>query len=465
MASSHSTFTMESSEYTSRLARTLFGGAESASLETKLARGAIGSFGLKISFTGFAFLVSLILARTLGAAQYGVYAYILAWVNVLCIGVLAGLENVIIREVATGQARSAWGVVRGLLRWSNRVVLALAVTIGLVAALAATGIARQVNWPHLPAFLIALILLPLMSLTRIRQSAMQGLQNVIAGQFPEAVIQPTIFIGLIAASHFVWRWTLSARSAFALYAIAAAVALVFGAAVLQFNLPPAAKQATPEYKPRQWIKGALPLLLVSGVSVLNAQVAIVLLGAIKGSQTVGVYAITGRISDLIQFGLISVNLALAPVAARLWAQRDLPRLQLVVTKSIRAALIFTLAAGTILVVFGERLLSVFGPEFPAGQPALVLLVIGQTVNVAMGPVALLLVMTGHERVLAISTCACGVLNIVLNVVLVPFWGLVGTAMSLAISLSVWNILLAVWIKRRLGIHPTAIGVIGGQTQR
>jgi len=128
-------------------------------------------------------------------------------------------------------------------------------------------------------------------------------------------------------------------------------------------------------------------------------------------------------------------------------------------------LVFTLAAGTILVVFGERLLSLFGPEFPAGQPALVLLVIGQTVNVAMGPVALLLVMTGHERVLAISTCACGVLNIVLNVVLVPFWGLVGTAMSLAISLSVWNILLAVWIKRRLGIHSTAIGVIGGQTQR
>lgn len=455
---------METSEHTGRFTKTIFGGSQGTSLEKRLARGAIGSFGLKISLTGFSFLISLILARSLGAAEYGVYVFILAWVNFLCILVLAGLDNVVIRELAAGQAQSAWGVVRGLLRWSNQVVLVLSVTIGLLAAVTAAGFARQVNWPQLPVFLIALTLLPLLALTRIRQAAMQGLQHVVAGQLPEAVIQPAIFIGLIVASHSLLGWALRARTAVALYAIAAGIALLVGAVVLHLSIPPRSKLATPIYRPSEWIASALPLLLVNGMNVINTQAPILLLGTIKGAQTAGLYAIASRVADLIAFGLISVNLALAPVAARLWTQRDISRLQQIVTKSVRAALIFTLPVAAVLIVFGERLLSAFGPEFPGGQPGVVILVIGQTVNVGMGPVALLLVMTGHEREFAMAIGVSAFLNLVLNLTMIPFWGLAGAALAVTISLIVSNILLAVWVKRRLGIHSTAVGKVRKRSQ-
>jgi len=455
---------LETSEHTGRFARTLFGGAENTSLEKRLARGAIGSFGLKISLTGFSFFTSLILARSLGAAEYGAYVYVLAWMNLLSILVLAGLDNVVLREVAAGQAQSAWGLVRGLLRWTNLVVLALSLTLGLLAAVIAFGIARQVNWSQLPAFLIALTVLPLLALTRLRQAAMQGLQHVVAGQLPEAIIQPVVFISLIVVSHSLLAWTLRARSAVALFAVAVLSALVVGAVVLRFSLPQPVKPATPTYRPREWISSALALLFVNGMGVINTHAPILLLGTIKGAQTAGLYAVASRGADLIAFGLISVNLALAPVAARLWAQRDLPRLQQMVTKSVRAALIFTVPVAAILIIFGEKFLSIFGPAFVEARPALTILICGQLANVGMGSVGVLLIMTGHERLVGIVTVMCALLNITLNLIMIPFWGLVGTAWAVTISLIVWNIALAFCVKRRLGIHSTAVGAVNTKNQ-
>jgi len=449
---------VETSDYTGRLARTFFGGSETTTLGSRLARGAIGSLGLKIGLTGFSFLTSLILARSLGTAEYGGYAYVLAWVNFLCIPVLAGLDNVVIREVAAGQAQSAWGVVRGLLRWSNQVVLALSVIIGLLAAIIAEVFARQVNWAQLPAFLIALTLLPLMALTRVRQAAMQGLGHVVAGQLPETLIQPAIFIGLIVLSQSLLGPALRARTAVALFVIATGTAFLVGAVVLRLSLPQPSKLATPIYRQREWISSALPLLLANGMIVLNTQAPILLLGAIKGAQTAGLYAIATRAADLIAFGLISVNLALAPVAARLWAQRDVSQLQQMVTRSVRAALIFTLPLAAFLIIFGERFLSIFGAGFVAARPALTILVIGQLMNVAMGSVGLLLIMTGHERQVVIVTIVCAFLNIALNLIMIPSWGVVGTAWAVTISTIAWNIALAVCVKRRLGVHSTALGL-------
>ena len=444
---------------TAKLTRALFGGFEATGVEGRLARGAIGSFGLKVALIGFSFLISFILARALGVAEYGSYAYVLAWVNFLSIPALLGLDQLVIREVAARQAESEWGVVRGLLRWSNKITLSLSLAIASLAAVMAWVLARQVNSIQVSTFLTALILLPLLTLTRLRQSAMRGLQHVIAGQLPEALIQPAIFILLILASHQLFRWVLHARTAVGLSAVAMAIALVAGAALLSSSLPREAKLATPEYRSSEWMASAWPLLIFNGIGVINLQVPILLLGTIKGAETAGLYAIATRVADLIAFGLTSVNLALAPVAARLWAQKDLRQLQQVVTNSARAVLVLTGPVAAALLVFGDRVLAVFGLEFTKGYPALIILVIGQIANVALGSVGLLLIMTGHEREVVIVTAVCAGLNVVLNLIMIPSLGMMGAAFAVTISLIVWNVWLAYWVYRRLAIHSTALGRI------
>jgi len=86
--------------------------------------------------------------------------------------------------------------------------------------------------------------------------------------------------------------------------------------------------------------------------------------------------------------------------------------------------------------------------------------VGQLINAATGSVGLLLIMTGYERDAAICVGISAVLNVVLNATLIPKWGLTGAAIATTSSMMVWNILLAIWVYRRLRIHSTALGEIG-----
>jgi O-antigen/teichoic acid export membrane protein len=445
------------SQHTGRLAQALFARSKTHSLERRLAGGVAGSFGLRLAVTAFAFFTHLLLARFLGAAEYGVYVYALAWVSFLGVLSLTGLERLLIREVAANQAESAWGAMRGLLSWSNRVVLTLSVIIGVFAAGTGWALTRNVYSAKLSVFLIALILLPLTALTRLRQSAIQGLHHVVAGQIPEALVQPALFIVLIIAVHQVLGRVLSARAAAGINVVATGSALLAGAMLLRRSLPQNFNLALPTYRTTAWMSSALPLLFANAMNVVNTQAPILLLGSIKGAQAAGLYAIASRGSDLIAFGLIAVNVALAPVAAKLWAERDVARLQHLVTRSVRVVFVCSLPVAAGLIIFGERFLAIFGREFTGAKSVLVVLVIGQMVNVAMGSVALLLVMTGHEREVAIGSAVCATLNVVLNLIMIPSLGIMGSALAVAISLIVWNILLAVQVYRRLGIRATTFG--------
>ena len=122
-------------------------------------------------------------------------------------------------------------------------------------------------------------------------------------------------------------------------------------------------------------------------------------------------------------------------------------------------MLFSLPVAAGLLVFGQRFLLIFGAEFTTGRAALSILSAGQLINVAMGAVGLLLVMTGHERDAAKGIGIGALLNIILNALMIPRWGLEGAAIANAGSIIAWNVLLALWVYRRLGIDATAFGPV------
>jgi O-antigen/teichoic acid export membrane protein len=92
-----------------------------------------------------------------------------------------------------------------------------------------------------------------------------------------------------------------------------------------------------------------------------------------------------------------------------------------------------------------------------GYVALVILAAGQLFNVAIGPVGWLLVMTGHQGYAALVLAASTGLNVILNFLFIPKWGLEGAAVATTISTVLGNLFLAVIVYRRLGIHGTVLG--------
>jgi O-antigen/teichoic acid export membrane protein len=73
-------------------------------------------------------------------------------------------------------------------------------------------------------------------------------------------------------------------------------------------------------------------------------------------------------------------------------------------------------------------------------------------------VGALLNMTGHERDTMNGMIVAMVVNVGLNLVLAPLYGMAGAAAATATSVLVWNILLRKAVLKRLLIESSALGL-------
>ncbi len=422
-----------------------------------LIRGTSGTFALKVASAGFNFVISLLLARLLGVAGFGAYSFALAWVGLLNIPSILGFDRLLIREVAVHRTRSEWGLMKGLLLRTSQLVLLASCGVALLAAGAAWLLSGGLEPRMLHAFWVAMFLLPLTSLSLLRQAALRGLYRVVSGQVPEMFIRPVLFIALIGGVYLVLDTGMSASWAVGLNAVALAIAFLIGALMLRRSLPLAVKTERPAYATRLWLGSALPLMFVSGAQVINTRADIVMLGAIRGAEEAGVYTVATRGADLIAFVLLAVNAAFGPVVASLYAAGDLGRLQRVVTKSTRFIFLASLPLAVGFMVFGWWFMLIFGEGFTRGATALAILSAGQLVSAAVGTVGVLLVMTNYERFAALGVGIGAVINVGLNATLIPIFGLEGAAVATMSSLVVSNLITAVWVYRKLGIYPGILG--------
>ncbi len=123
----------------------------------------------------------------------------------------------------------------------------------------------------------------------------------------------------------------------------------------------------------------------------------------------------------------------------------------------RGAFFICVPLALIYVTLGHWVLRLFGEEFTAGFTALVILTVGQMVNAGAGSVGLLLQMTGHERDVAVGLAIALAMNLALNLALIPVWGVNGAALGATANVILLNVLLAVQVRRKLGIGPTVFG--------
>lgn len=437
--------------------RSLWG--SQGSLRQHIARAGLGGAALAISSKLLMLLTSVVLARWMGVEGYGRYATAMALSLLLSVPTGLGLPILVIRLLASYRVHQQWGLMRGLLTLGNRAVLGAALATSSLAAVFICALADRLGSQNALAYGFALILIPLTALGAMRSAALRGLHHVILGQLPENLIMPGLFLALTAGWWMAQGDTTGLTPLWAILARIAATAVAFtvGAMMLRRCIPDPVRRASPHYMPRTWARAAFPLLFIAGINVINMQTDILMLAAIRGSESAGIYQAATRGAELVAFSLVIVNMAIQPSLARLYAAGDMARLQRLTIMSARAATATALPLATAMIVWGGSIMAaVFGSEFTRGAVALAILSAAQLVNAFTGPANSLLNMTGHE-VDQLKAMTVGVLiNIVLNALLIPHWDIVGAAVATGTSLIVWNVLLVALAGQRLHIYPTAI---------
>jgi len=179
-------------------------------------------------------------------------------------------------------------------------------------------------------------------------------------------------------------------------------------------------------------------------------------GIWTSAEDVAQLAVAQRTANLVSFILVAVNLVVAPRFAALYKQGKHPELRRLALRSVRLMSLVGAPVVLFLCLFPGWVLGLFGPEFRAAAPLLVILALGQFVNVVTGSVGFLLTMSGHERDMRNVVLFSGPFAVVAAVVLTPLYGVTGAALATALAVSVQN-LGAVWlVRKRLGFNTLAV---------
>lgn len=431
-----------------------------AALPRRHLQTGVAAILLKFASVGSGMLASVVVARLLGPSDFGIYAIVFAAVAVLTIPVQLGVPALVIRETARSQALSDWSRIGAVWRWAGWTVTVISMLI-CTAGLVLVWLVSPMLPPEWSATLLfALLLVPLSALGEVRGAALRGLRYPVLGALPERIIRP---LGLVAMAlgAMLLGSTLTPSAMMGLHAMAAAVAFAAGGIMLLRLQPREVRAAARMTDPPvgAWLRDIIPFALAAGLQVLNANVGLLLLGAIQTPEEAGHFKVVTTAASLVAFGLPVFGAVAAPHVARLHAVGDVDRLQQLARMGAWSATLLSLPVLIVLLVWGRELLSFFyGAAFAVAYLPLLIIMGGQLVNSAMGPSMILLGMSGHPADGARVMGASVVFNAILTLALAPMLGATGAAIALASSAIMISLMLAWQVRRRLGIGCTILGL-------
>ncbi len=388
---------------------------------------------------------ALLLARLLGAEGYGAYAFALAASEILAVASARGLDLWAVRVTAAALADKAWGRLRGAVEGAPRAALR--------SGLAATVFAIPFLYLRGQIFAFVMVLVPALVLLRVRQASIRGLGRIIDGQWPEMIVRPGVLLLGAAVCGAAIGSRFGPAHAFAIQAGATILALAVAGARLGALLPAAAREAAAERMDDDLVRAGGPLFVVALTQVAFVHTDVAALGLLAPPAETGFYAAASQCALVLGLGMNSINAALAPSLSALHQSGDSARLRTTAARATRGSFAFACLACAALWIGAEPILSLFGEGFARAAWPLRILTLGYLTSAAMGPLGYLLLMTGHEKDAARGLALGAAAQVALLCALVPRYGALGAACSTATSVIGWNAILALHVRRRLGLGP------------
>jgi O-antigen/teichoic acid export membrane protein len=388
----------------------------------------------------------------LGVSGFGGYTYIISWISVLgMIGTL-GLESLLVRHVSFYVTRLQWRELRGLLIWSIVAAGIGASSIALITLCNPAGlIVSAGNAPDLLPIAASIVFACPFFL--LLQAVLRGLGKTRESQFIDYILLPAVMLCVVTA--YAKNSLLTLSQALLAYLIAISVAAAF---VLWENLrafPKAALGATPGFENSRWLTSAGHLLVLGCLNVVSSKIDCILLGFLSGNEELGLYSAAVRGANLIALPLNMVVITIAPLVARFHTEGRLQDLIKQIHPQLRLAFLAGLSIAVGINFENHLFFGLFGNGFEGGSTALVILSIGQLLNVFAGPVACLLTMTGHERVAVMGIGLGTAVTCLSGLMLIAPFGSCGAAIASSLGLIAWNCFLVFSVRRTLGIWPIA----------
>jgi O-antigen/teichoic acid export membrane protein/RimJ/RimL family protein N-acetyltransferase len=406
---------------------------------------------------------NVLIARAFGGGNLGAEALgvVTLATQLAFVGAAAtrfGMDMAAVRRIAIEVGQGRRGRVRGIGLRAVAVAGAASVAVGAVVFAFAGPLAREFTDEAgaRAAIQAAAVALPFVAVTFVVLGSSRGLKIMRHTLYVQWMGQPLLWIALMVAAWQVSRTVGATVLAYAGSWVVAAAAAAWLWARETRHLEPLDVEPGETLELVRFGAPRAPAALLSQALFWTdyfVASAFVARGSVSPGE-LGVYSASVRVGQVMVLFLTAVSYMFSPFVADLHARGERARLDGLFKSLTRWTMAGTIPLLALLIVAPGPLLRIFGgATFASGDTQLRILLIGQTVNVAVGAVGFVLIMAGRTGVDLAVYVGSFALDLVLALILVPRFGTEGAAVAQTITIGLSNAVRLYLVHRFVGIQP------------
>ncbi len=385
------------------------------------------------------YLYKIVLSRWLGPDQFGLFSLGLGIFMLVASLSFAGLGLSLSKDLAFYRGKKEWSKIIPLAR--NGLVLGIIVSVvaGALLYIFAGYIAEVTHKPELAALMkIFSFLFPSYAVILLIQKISEGSQKPSISAIVESLVNVArlvfVLIAVVSGMHLF-----GITSSFVLSTIIAsfvALILCHKKVVSLLGYSGGEKWNGPAQKngKRNLAISALPLTITTIVHTFMTWGDTVIIGIFRAAREVGIYSIVSPTAQLLSIPVTASNTVLLPLLSNLFSQGKQSEIIRVYKTATRWILLLLIPLSLPLTLFPDKIITVIaGSHFVEGSTALTIVAAGVLVGSMSTPGNMVILGMDKTRLILGNSLLAAIVNIVLNLLLVPEIGITGAALAFFFS--------------------------------
>lgn len=418
----------------------------------ELLKGSSISFVLKIFGMGVGYALTWYISEYYGAVSLGKYVLALIVLQVFSMFGKAGLDIALLRFVASFSAQGKWAMLKNAYKKSFTLTLVFSALAtfsmylfsGQLLSLLEDLSQTYLNW-------MMFFVVP-MSVYFVHVQCFRAFKKIKEFSFYMNVALPLftlLFLVYFSYYPIVIETELLPFVSYGLAILLTASLLLFSwnKMISGYN-----SESREKVSYKLLLSTSLPLLLSQSMSLIIGWTDQLMLGTMTTAQDVGIYNVAFKFSLLPTVVLMAINSIATPKFAEFFGKGDLDGLEKMTKQSTKMIFWLSVPASLLIIVFRDDLLGFFPDEFASASLVMLILIIGQLVNSIVGSVGYILQMTGHQLICQNILIVSAIMNVGLNLVLIPEFGILGAALASMSSMIFQNLTMMLYIRKHLGFY-------------
>ncbi|UVE50739.1 flippase [Haloferax larsenii] len=419
---------------------------------TSMEKAAIGTILIFIGNAigmGLGFVARISIAKLTNPSDYGLIVLGITILNSLTVFSLLGLEKGLARNVAISEQAS---------RLVSSAFQSVAVTSLLVVGLS-TGIVLTngtLVGESATVFVIFLIGVPFLTSHNLIKGIFQGKEDTVAKIISQDISRRGLVIifsvaGILAGYEVVGAaigWisgiVLTSVISFTLLRVRSP-SLINTRKLFDFDYPSS----------KSLLTFSLPIMLSDSTWRLMQEVDNILIGyLISNTSSVGLYDVSYTLSKSLLIFLWTFQFLFLPMFTKMYQSSSRDELNKFYSSVTKWMCCLSLPTVALFLFYPQTLIEyIFGPDYSGGETSLMILGVGFGIFVVTGLSRHAITAIGKTRTIFVVSAASLLLDIILNMVFIPLYGINGAALATAIAFGLANLILTFVLFHKYRIHP------------